>query len=265
MRLLASASVLGTGSDGSTRTRELGGVDPALVGLVAAGTATLVHHAVLHQWLPRRFHVPANIGAAVLLTAAARAAGADWAELGLDRCDLSSGAVFGLAAAVPVAVAVGAVAALPAGQRLLVHDRAGSANGRDLAYELAVRIPIGTAGAEEVLFRGALLGLLLRRHSLETAVAWSSVLFGLWHIPPTVRDTRDHATVGPVLASSRLRQAAALAVVVSVTAAAGVGFAALRIRSRSVLAPAIVHAALNATAFVVGRWAAAKLLVEAGA
>jgi hypothetical protein len=42
------------------------------------------------------------------------------------------------------------------------------------------------AAAEEIAFRGALLGLLLRRHRRATAVASSSLLFGLWHLLPTL-------------------------------------------------------------------------------
>jgi len=211
---------------------------------------------VLHQWLPERWHVPANVGAAVVLTASARAAGAEWAELGLDHRDLASGALVGLAAAVPAIVGVGALAAIPSGRRLFAHDRASTSGGADFAYELLVRIPIGTAAAEEVLFRGALLALLLRRHDPVTALAWSSALFGLWHIPPTVRDARDHPSLGPRLAAGRGRHSAAVVAVVGATAVAGVVFAALRLRSRSVLAPVIAHAALNAAAFVAGRLAA---------
>ncbi|MFL6223389.1 MAG: hypothetical protein ACJ75K_11320 [Actinomycetes bacterium] len=41
-----------------------------------------------------------------------------------------------------------------------------------------------------------------------------------------------------------------------VTAAAGLGFSWLRFRGDSVVAPAVVHAALNSSAFVAARLAA---------
>ena len=52
------------------------------------------------------------------------------------------------------------------------------------------------------------------------------------------------------------RVGGATAAVVAVTAAAGVGLAALRLRSGSVAAPVIVHAALNMAAFA-GVWVTA--------
>lgn len=229
------------------------GVDPGLVGLVAAGVATVAHHAALHRWIPARWHVPANLAGAATLVALARAGGCDWGGLGLRPADATRGLRDGAWAALPVLGAVGAVAALPAGRRLLAHERSAAAGGRHLAYELAVRIPIGTAAAEEVIFRGALLGLLLRRHPAPVAVAWSSAVFGLWHVPPTVRDVRGHRAVGPHVADGRVRHGAVVAGVVAVTAGAGAALAALRLRTGSVAAPAVAHAALNVAAFAVSR------------
>ena len=51
------------------------------------------------------------------------------------------------------------------------------------------------AAAEEIAFRGALLGLLLRRHRRATAVASSSLLFGLWHLLPTLPAMRRYPIV----------------------------------------------------------------------
>lgn len=57
------------------------------------------------------------------------------------------------------------------------------------------RIPRGTALGEEAMFRGALLGLFLRRHTRPTAVLASSTRFGLWHVLPTL-DTLDANPAG---------------------------------------------------------------------
>ena len=51
------------------------------------------------------------------------------------------------------------------------------------------------AAAEEIAFRGALLCLLLRRHRRATAVASSSLLFGLWHLLPTLPAMRRYPIV----------------------------------------------------------------------
>ena len=49
-----------------------------------------------------------------------------------------------------------------------------------------VRIPVATALSEEIMFRSALHALFARAHSLRTTLTWTSFLFGLWHILPTL-------------------------------------------------------------------------------
>jgi membrane protease YdiL (CAAX protease family) len=63
--------------------------------------------------------------------------------------------------------------------------------------------------------------------------------FGAWHVPPSWR----HAAGKPLRA-----RVAAVALDVGTTTLAGLAFARLRARSGSVVAPALVHAALNGTA-----------------
>ena len=134
-------------------------------------------------------------------------------------------------AAVVAGGAVVAAAALPA-TRELFRDRRLSGVGRaEAAYQVAVRIPLATALAEELMFRGALLALFRRRRSTAAAVLWTSLLFGAWHVLPTI-DDYPGSPAG---------------------AGAGAGLAWLRLRSGSVLAPALAHAALNVSAYLAGR------------
>lgn len=78
---------------------------------------------------------------------------------------------------------------------------------------------------EEILFRGALQGLLQRgekpRHPFPPSVAWSSLLFALTHV------LAEHSIWG-------LR-----------VAVPGILFGVLRTRTGSILAPVLVHAASN--------------------
>src|SRR6266508_2931635 len=76
-------------------------------------------------------------------------------------------------------------AALPATRELFAHRRVDEHSVAALLYATLVRIPLGTALLEETLFRGVLLGLGLRRWPRRVAVAWSSALFGLWHVLPS--------------------------------------------------------------------------------
>jgi membrane protease YdiL (CAAX protease family) len=130
-------------------------------------------------------------------------------------------------------------------------ERISGHRGARAVYEVLVRIPVGTAFGEEMLFRGALLGVMLRRHSTAAAVARASLCFGLWHVPPTLSSLRSSALGRQ--AKGRAGAAAAVAAVVVITAVAGTGFAALRLRTDSVVTGVIAHAAINATAYVVAR------------
>ena len=83
----------------------------------------------------------------------------------------------------------------------------------------------------------------------------SATVFGIWHVLPTL-DGSD-ADAG--------RRTTAVSVVQAVAATAGAGLVLgwLRRRSGSVLAPVIVHTAINVSGFVaarlVGRRAAARI------
>jgi membrane protease YdiL (CAAX protease family) len=85
----------------------------------------------------------------------------------------------------------------------------------ELAYQVLLRMPVGTVLLEEVAFRGALYGML--RHSAGTswATAVSAALFGLWHVLPAAGLVRDNPVAGRVFDRRR-----ALIVPVSVPAMA---------------------------------------------
>ena len=195
-----------------------------------------------------------RFGTAMAVLGIARAAGVSWGELGLGRRELGSGARTGAVAAACAAAAVLAGAAVPATRGVFLDDRATAATGRGgLAAGLA-RITFAAVPPEELTYRSALLGLWLADGRNTAGVAWSSALFGLSHILPT-RSTMGQTALGQHLAQRPLRQAAFVAGNVAVTAAAGAVFGSLRLRSGSVLAPLLAHAALNGSALVAGRTA----------
>ena len=115
-----------------------------------------------------------------------------------------------------------------------------------------MRIPLATAIAEELTFRGALLGLA-RRRSPAAAVGWISLLFGASHALPTLQHYEGNPASGLVADPRKGRWVAGLGTTLS-TAGAGCLFAWLRLRSRSLLAPTLAHAASNASAYLAGRW-----------
>ena len=216
----------------------------------AAVAATL--DALAHRLGRPPAQTAVRFGTALAVLGIARAAGVSWAELGLGRRELASGARTGAVAGACAAAAVLAGAAVPATRGFLLDDRAAAAAGPGgLAAGLA-RITFAAVPPEELTYRSALLGLWLGNGSRAGAVAWSNALFGLSHILPT-RSTMGQTALGRHLERRPLRQAAFVAGNVAVTGAAGAVFGWLRLRSGSVLAPLLAHAALNDSALVAGR------------
>lgn len=200
----------------------------------------------------RAHHLARPLLAAAGCVLLARAAGASWADLGLEPSRLGPAARVGAAAAALAAGTVGSGLVAPATRELFADERVTELSPRDTAFEVLVRIPLATAVAEELVFRSAVLGVGLRRTSTARAVALSSLVFGCWH----VRSARRAHEANPGTAAIAARaggQRATVAATVLATTAAGVGFAVLRLRTRSVVAPIIVHAALNAAAFAGAR------------
>ena len=221
------------------------------MGLIALGAT------IAQRFLPAGGRFAANLGSAAAATVVARRSGVSWSDLGLDRHAAGAGLRWGIGAgtALAVGVAVAGRAAPTRGhfvdERVTAHDR------RRATVELAARIPLETALAEEVIFRGALLGIALQHRSAPAAVLTSSTLFGLWHVLPTLGGL-DGSAVGAVAGESRSARVAAVAGVVGATAAAGCGFAILRLRSGSLLAPVLAHAVLNMASFAVTRAASTR-------
>jgi uncharacterized protein len=234
---------------GASRRPRLIAIELTAVGAVA------LYNVVAHRHIGRRARLAANVAAAGALVVLARAAGLGPAELGLRPADLRRGVRTGLLAAAPVVAAVSTVVAVPRTRGLLADDKIIGARAPEAAFETFVRIPIETALAEEIIFRGVLLGLGLRRRSRPVAVLSSAACFGLWHLYPTLGSIARGGG-GAMVGDGQHRVGGATAAVVAVTAAAGVGLAGLRLRSGSVAAPVIVHAALNMAAFA-GVWVTA--------
>jgi uncharacterized protein len=216
----------------------------------AAITILAGHDLLAYRLGDRTRSAPVRLGVAMAVLGIARAAGVSWAELGLGRDDLASGARAGAVAAACAAGTVLAGVALPGTRSLFLDERAGADDRRSIAVRLA-SITLAAVPAEELAYRSALLGLWFGT-GRRRAVAWSSVLFGLSHVSPTL-STMSRTAVGRHLAERPLRQAAFVGGNVAVTGLAGAVFAWLRLRSGSVLAPVLAHAALNDAALLAAR------------
>jgi uncharacterized protein len=192
---------------------------------------------------PRRWYPAVNGCAAAAALAAAAASGLTPADLGLRRDRVRAGLGLGSAAAAPVVAAFVLAALTPATRPLLNDQRVAGLDGRQLAYHVLLRIPLGTVAWEETAFRGVLQAALRRVLTEPAATAVTSGVFGLWHIRPTAG-----ALAANNLAAGRGARVLAVTAVMAGTAAAGALLSLLRERSGSLAAPVMVHLAANCTA-----------------
>lgn len=211
--------------------------------VVVLSGGLLAWSTVANLGLGETLYVPRNLAATAGLVWLAHRIGLRRAELGLERHTVARGLRWGGASAAVVAVALGAGVALadvigPVAA-LLADERAALGAGA-LTWAVLVRIPLGTALFEEVAFRGVLSGACRRRFGPTAGTAWSAVVFGLWHVPPTIVALRING-VDPV----SLEGLGSIAGAVAVTTVAGVIFDLLRLRSGSLVAPVLAHWATN--------------------
>lgn len=216
--------------------------DAALVAAIA------VSHVVDHEVVPWRFHVASHLTAAAAAVGAALAAGATVTDLGLRPDRMAQGAVHGLVIGAVTSGGIAIAALNPASRRFFMDERVLDASPAEIASRGLVRIPLGTAVYEELLFRSVILGLALRRMPALPAVAGTSVLFGLWHVLPTLR---DHGANDLTAGQPRHH---AVAGAVALTTAAGFGFGFQRLRTNSVVTPIITHAVSNGVIFATAAW-----------
>jgi uncharacterized protein len=202
-----------------------------------------------HPWRAR-WYVPVNACAAGAALSAAAASGLTTADIGLGRDAWRPGR---LASRLAAAAAAGwvLIAVVPATRPLLNDKRITTLEGRAIAYQAAVRIPVGTVLWEEIAFRGVLQAALRRVMAEGAAITVTSGVFGIWHIRPTAGALRVNGMAG-----GRTRAAAGVLAGVAVTTAAGAFLSWLRERSGRVAAPVLLHLAANSGGLVTA-WAVA--------
>jgi uncharacterized protein len=233
---------------------------PWEVGAVVLAVGT---YGVVRPSLPASARFVGNIVAAGGAVLAARRAGLSWTELGLGRDATAPGVRVGALAGGTVATGVAGLASVPRVRPFFADERVVAHSRRRSAWETTVRIPVETALCEEVLFRGVVLGALRRRRSTAAAVLGSSLLFGLWHVPPEI-DALGSSAAAVAAGTGTFGKVVAVAGAVAGTTVAGAVLAGLRLSSGSVAAPALTHAALNVAGFSASRRTAAADPVPGG-
>jgi uncharacterized protein len=190
----------------------------------------------------RRWYPAVNGLAAAGALGAAVASGLTASDLGLRRDRVRAGLRLGSAVAAPVVAGYGLAVVIPAARPLLDDQRVAGLRRGQLAYQVLVRIPVGTVVWEEIAFRGVLRGALRRVLGGRAATVVGSAVFGLWHVRPTVEALEVNG-----LATGRGARIGLVTAVVGGTAGAGVLLCLLRERSGSLAAPVLLHLAANCT------------------
>jgi uncharacterized protein len=250
MRTASSAPVSNPvlGQPGPSPRRPDPGPSPRRRADVAFATAACIvlagynNLAGLRPW-HRRWYPAVNALAAAAALSTAAASGLTTDDLGLRRDRLRPGLRLGSAAAAPVVAAFALAALTPATRPLLNDQRVAGLDGRQLAYHVLLRIPLGTVAWEEIAFRGVLQAALRRVLAEPAATAVASAVFGVWHIRPTAE-----ALAANRLAAASGTRITAVTAVVAGTAAAGALLSFLRARSGSLVTPVMAHLAANCAA-----------------
>jgi len=187
-------------------------------------------------------------GAALVVVSlfAARALGLDAATLGLRPAGAFRGFLIGAFAGAVVATSAVAIMRgfVPAliGQPVIYEPLSRVAAG-DLSTHIAFFLPLGAVIPEEFAFRGTLLGGLLARYGVRTAVLASAIAFALWH--GTVAFFTVMNTTMPVVLI-----VPAIAAAFVVLFVGGVIMAGLRVTTGSLLTTIAAHWAFNAVILV---------------
>ncbi|MET0966480.1 MAG: CPBP family intramembrane glutamic endopeptidase [Nakamurella sp.] len=163
-------------------------------------------------------------------------------DLGLARRAVPAGLRWGGAAAAVTAVCYGVGALVPAIRDAVAPP---SQSWSASVVQALVVIPLLTVLPEEFAFRGVLWGLLNRRSGRRWATAVSAAAFGLWHVLPALGTGAANESAGSVLGSGPVGIAALVAGTVLFTGLGGVVLAELRARSGSLVAPILLHWAVN--------------------
>ena len=166
--------------------------------------------------------------------------GAD--DLGLARRTWGAGLRWGAVSAAVVAAGYGVAALIPAIRDVTAES---STSWPDALVKALVVIPLVTVIGEEFAFRGVLWGLLRRESGRRAATIVSSALFGLWHVLPSWGGGAANESVADAVGDGPAGIAFRVLGTVVLTGLAGVVFCELRARSGSLLAPIMLHWAIN--------------------
>ncbi len=205
----------------------------------------VLFNILYHRVAPQSHHLLWALGGTFGLLAIGVLDGNSWTDMGLGWGYLFWGFLWAVGSIIIVTLGYIVASSFRKGRDAMHDERVSSLSGPKMMFNALVEVPFGTVLFEEIAFRAVLFSMLARRFGVVWALVISAILFGLWHILPSIGSHEQSSALGNVVGKGR--KGAILAVVLSVvtTTIAGVVFAFLRLISGSVLAPMGLHWATN--------------------
>lgn len=207
--------------------------------------ALVVINIVNNRVAPQAHYLLWAFGGSVILLAIGLLDGNSFTDMGLGLRYLLPGLLWGLGCIGLVALVYIIGSVFKRTRRAFHDERVGSLSGSKLMFQALVEVPFGTVLLEEIAFRAVLFAMLARRFGVVWAIIISAVIFGLWHVLPSIGTHEQNPALGSVVGEGKKGNFLAVVLSVLTTTLAGVVFAGLRLVSGSVLAPMGLHWATN--------------------
>ena len=220
-----------------------------LIALGVAITVLAVSNVMSNRILPSWAYVPWNLSMAFVLLGIAYRGGAGPVAVGLGIRHWHRPVGVGLLLFGGTALLFALGMIVPATQSAFIDTRIGDADVAQMLWVVLVQIPLGTVVLEEVAFRGVLPALM----GGSPAIRWrwipvlgASIVFGLWHILPSIGIDNANAAVGGALGHNQVLTTTLA--VVSMTIA-GVAMCALAHLGKGIKTTMLLHWATNSLGF----------------
>jgi membrane protease YdiL (CAAX protease family) len=220
--------------------------------LIALGVAIAVlafSNVMSNRILPSWAYVPWNLSMAFVLLGIAYRGGAGPVAVGLGIRHWHRPVGVGLLLFGGTALLFALGMIVPATQSAFIDTRIGDADVQQMLWVVLVQIPLGTVVLEEVAFRGVLPALM----GGSPAIRWrwipvlgASILFGLWHILPSMGIDNANAAVGGALGHN---QVLTTTLAVASMTVAGVAMCALAHLGKGIKTTMLLHWATNSLGF----------------
>lgn len=213
----------------------------AIIYLVVIG----LYGIAVSIYIPKKYYSYSNILIGLGSIVYGVVLGLSGASMGLSPGNLAKDALLVAGIACVIVVVLFIINLIPPVHRLFTDAPSKRFTKRGAAHELLFRIPFGTALSEEIIFRGVLLGILLKDTTKLSALFIAAIAFGLWHIIPTLQTVRANDAFKTIIGDGWQHHVFSIVVTVLVTSVAGFVFGWLRILTGSLLVPWALHTLAN--------------------